>query len=77
MLRGYVHTFRKVGSVGQDKLVLFKGDGTKEEIKYYILIKFPINHPPFMGKCVFNIDSFYVPEILGDHSRWTREEYPK
>jgi len=56
------------------KLVLEKDDGTTEEIKYFILIACNVDHPPFMGKVISNIDDFYVPYILGDHSRWKFED---
>lgn len=52
------------------KIKLEKDDGTTEEIKYFILIACNINHPPFMGKRIYNIDKFYVPYLLSDHSRW-------
>lgn len=56
------------------KLVLEKDDGTTEEIKHFILIACNVNHPPFMGRVVSNIDKYYIPYILGDHSRWEFEK---
>ena len=43
-----------------------------EKVPYFIIIKMPINHAPFMGKLDYNIDSFYVSQILGAHSNWSR-----
>ena len=43
-----------------------------EKVPNFIVIKMPVNHPPFMGKLDYNIDKFYVSQILGDHSRWSR-----
>jgi len=43
-----------------------------EKVPYFIMIKFRVNGPPFMGELDYNIDSFYVSQILGDHSNWSR-----
>lgn len=52
------------------KIILEKDDSTTEEIKHFILIACNVDHPPFIVRRISNIDKFYVPYILGDHSRW-------
>ena len=49
-------------------------DGKIEEIKHFILIACNVDHPPFMGKVISNIDDYYVPYLLGDYSRWIFED---
>lgn len=56
------------------KIKLEKDDGTIEEIKYFILIACNVDHPPFIGRRVYNIEKFCIPYLLGDHSRWEIEE---
>jgi len=63
------------------KLILEKDDGTKQEIKQFILISFKdYMFPPTseMGviesECISNIPNPYRCQILGDHHRWEAEK---
>ncbi len=56
------------------KFILEKDDGSKEEIKHFIVVACPIDHPPFMGTIISNIDEFYISYILSDHGRWEFEK---
>lgn len=41
------------------KVILEKDDGSKEEINHFILIAMNTDYPPFVGRCLSNIDEFY------------------
>lgn len=56
------------------KIKLEKDNGTIEEIKHFILIACNVDHPPFIGRIIYNVDKFYVPYLLGDYSRWEFED---